>query len=88
METNQRTADMATVLDPNITHPDNAAADSSFEPYGRLLRMLMPSLRGVVVHDGFSVRASVIWTFASAISISCSRCPRSNRGRATLTNFR
>jgi diguanylate cyclase (GGDEF)-like protein len=24
---------------------------TSFEPYGRLLRMLMPSLRGVVVHD-------------------------------------
>ncbi len=32
--------------------------DASFEPYGRLLRMLMPSLRGVVVHDGF---ANLVW---------------------------
>ena len=32
--------------------------DASFDPYGRLLRMLMPSLRGVVVHDGFS---SLVW---------------------------
>ena len=30
------------------------SADASFDPYSRLLRMLMPSLRGVVVHDGFS----------------------------------
>jgi diguanylate cyclase (GGDEF)-like protein len=34
------------------------SADASFEPYGRLLRMLMPSLRGVVVHDGY---ANVVW---------------------------
>jgi len=34
------------------------AADASFDPYGRLLRMLMPSLRGVVVHDGFS---NLVW---------------------------
>src|SRR6202044_431573 len=33
-------------------------ADASFDPYGRLLRMLMPSLRGVVVHDGFS---NLVW---------------------------
>jgi diguanylate cyclase (GGDEF)-like protein len=36
--------------------PDQAAA--SFDPYGRLLRMLIPSLRGVAVHDGF---ANMIW---------------------------
>jgi diguanylate cyclase (GGDEF)-like protein len=34
------------------------AADASFDPYGRLLRVLMPSLRGVVVHDGFS---NLVW---------------------------
>jgi len=28
--------------------------DASFEPYGRLLRMLMPSVGSVVVHDGFA----------------------------------
>lgn len=32
--------------------------DTSFDPYGRLLRMLMPSLRGVVVHDGY---AKLVW---------------------------
>jgi len=41
--------------------------DASFEPYGRLLRMLMPSLRGIVVHDGFSnlVWASDEWDLAA-----------------------
>jgi len=34
------------------------SADASFDPYSRLLRMLMPSLRGVVVHDGFS---NLVW---------------------------
>jgi diguanylate cyclase (GGDEF)-like protein len=34
-------------------------ADTSFDPYGRLLRMLMPSLRGVVVHDGY---ANLVWS--------------------------
>ena len=40
--------------------------DASFEPYGRLLRMLMPSLRGIVVHDGYSnlVWASDEWNLA------------------------
>ena len=33
-------------------------ADASFEHYGRLLKMLMPSMRGVLVHDGFS---NVVW---------------------------
>jgi diguanylate cyclase (GGDEF)-like protein len=37
---------------------ERPAKDASFEPYGRLLRMLMPSLRGVVVHDGFS---NLVW---------------------------
>jgi diguanylate cyclase (GGDEF)-like protein len=32
---------------------------ASFEPYGRLLRMLMPSLKGVVVHDGY---ANPVWS--------------------------
>ncbi len=31
-----------------------AAAETSFEPYERLLRLLMPSLRSVVIHDGFA----------------------------------
>jgi diguanylate cyclase (GGDEF)-like protein len=37
---------------------ESSSADASFDPYGRLLRMLMPSLRGVVVHDGFS---NLVW---------------------------
>jgi diguanylate cyclase (GGDEF)-like protein len=37
---------------------ERPAKDASFEPYGRLLRVLMPSLRGVVVHDGF---ANLVW---------------------------
>ncbi|MHB8476933.1 MAG: putative bifunctional diguanylate cyclase/phosphodiesterase [Steroidobacteraceae bacterium] len=40
------------------TIAEQTAAESSFDPYGRLLRMLMPSLRGVVVHDGF---ANLVW---------------------------
>jgi len=46
------------VLDikPIAIESDSVAA--SFEPYGRLLRMLMPSLKGVVVHDGFS---NLVW---------------------------
>jgi len=49
---------MAAVLDikPNIG--DSPSSDASFEPYARLLRMLMPSLRGAVLHDGF---ANLIW---------------------------
>jgi diguanylate cyclase (GGDEF)-like protein len=51
------------VLDikPFDMEPEPAA--TSFEPYGRLLRMLMPSLRGVVVHDGLCnfVWASEDW---------------------------
>lgn len=44
----------AAVLETESIPIGTAAADASFEPYGRLLRMLMPSLRGIVVHDGFS----------------------------------
>ncbi len=41
------------MLEMKSTGIEDATADTSFDPYGRLLRMLMPSLRGVVVHDGF-----------------------------------
>ena len=37
---------------------EGPSADASFDPYNRLLRMLMPSLRGVVVHDGF---CNLVW---------------------------
>src|SRR5271170_7097215 len=50
---------------------EDPTADTSFDPYGRLLRMLMPSLRGVVVHDGFSnlVWASDEWDLSDAPDI-------------------
>jgi len=38
---------------------DAPRMDASFEPYGRLLRMLMPSVGSVVVHDGF---ANLVWS--------------------------
>jgi diguanylate cyclase (GGDEF)-like protein len=46
------------VLEVKSTAIERPAADASFDPYGRLLRMLMPSLCGVVVHDGF---ANLVW---------------------------
>ena len=49
---------MAAVLQVKSTAIENPAMDASFDPYGRLLRMLMPSLHGVVVHDGFS---NLVW---------------------------
>jgi diguanylate cyclase (GGDEF)-like protein len=49
---------MATVLDIKSNTVESPAADGSFDPYGRLLRMLMPSLRGIVVHDGYS---NLVW---------------------------
>jgi diguanylate cyclase (GGDEF)-like protein len=57
---------MAAVLGIKSTAIERPAADASFDPYVRLLRMLMPSLRGVVVHDGFSnlVWASDEWDLA------------------------
>jgi diguanylate cyclase (GGDEF)-like protein len=35
-----------------------ARVDASFEPYGRLIRMLLPKLRGIAVHDGF---CNLVW---------------------------
>src|ERR1700680_3537983 len=49
---------MAAVLDIKSTPIETPSMDASFDPYGRLLRMLMPSLCGVVVHDGF---ANLVW---------------------------
>jgi len=49
---------MAAVPEIKSTAIETSAADASFDPYGRLLRMLMPSLQGVVVHDGF---ANLVW---------------------------
>jgi diguanylate cyclase (GGDEF)-like protein len=46
------------VLEIKSTAIESRATDASFDSYGRLLRMLMPSLRGVVVHDGFS---NLVW---------------------------
>src|SRR6202051_2110681 len=49
---------MAAVLEVKSTVGEPPAAEASFEPYGRLFRMLMPSLHGVVVHDGF---CNLVW---------------------------
>ncbi len=46
------------MLDLKTNAVETPTADTSFDPYGRLLRMLMPSLRGVVVHDGY---AKLVW---------------------------
>jgi diguanylate cyclase (GGDEF)-like protein len=46
------------VLDIKPIAFDAEASEASFEPYGRLLRMLMPSLKGVVVHDA---EANLVW---------------------------
>ena len=48
---------MASVLDIKSNADESPAADGSLDPYGRLLRMLMPSLRGVIVHDGYANRS-------------------------------
>ena len=63
---NLEPARMAAVLEMKSNAIETPAADASFDPYGRLLRMLMPSLHGVVVHDGFSnlVWASDEWDLA------------------------
>jgi diguanylate cyclase (GGDEF)-like protein len=50
---------MASVLSIKSKPAERPPADASFDPYGRLLRMLMPSLRSVVVHDGF---ANLVWS--------------------------
>ncbi|HEX4152052.1 MAG TPA: bifunctional diguanylate cyclase/phosphodiesterase [Steroidobacteraceae bacterium] len=44
-------------IKPMVVEPDAAA--TSFEPYGRLLRMLMPSLKGILIHDGL---CNVLWS--------------------------
>src|ERR1700748_2497275 len=49
---------MASVLDIKPNAVESPDSEASFDPYGRLLRMLMPSLRGVVVHDGYS---NLVW---------------------------
>jgi diguanylate cyclase (GGDEF)-like protein len=54
----QEFPELASVLNPKSNVPDTTSEDASFEPYARLLRMLMPSLRCVVVHDGFS---NLVW---------------------------
>jgi diguanylate cyclase (GGDEF)-like protein len=43
------------VLDtkPAATAAEATTADGRFDPYSRLLRMLMPSLHGMLLHDGF-----------------------------------
>ncbi len=50
------------MLDIKSKAVETPAADASFDPYGRVFRKLMPSLRGVVVHDGFS---NQVWAWAS-----------------------
>jgi hypothetical protein len=49
---------MSAVLDIKSNASEGPAAHASFEPYGRLLKMLVPTMRGVVVHDGFS---NLVW---------------------------
>ncbi len=46
------------MLDIKSNAVEVPVTDASFEPYWRLLRMLMPSLRGMVVHDGYS---NLVW---------------------------
>src|SRR6202171_1452394 len=50
---------MAASPNIKIKAPEKPPTDASFEPYGRLLRMLMPSVGSVIVHDGF---ANLVWS--------------------------
>jgi diguanylate cyclase (GGDEF)-like protein len=50
---------MAAAPDIKINAPEKPLMDASFEPYSRLLRMLMPSVGSVIVHDGF---ANLVWS--------------------------
>jgi diguanylate cyclase (GGDEF)-like protein len=61
---------MAAALETTVS-VDSRSRDASFDPYGRLLRMLLPSLGGVVVHDGFCnlVWASDEWDLADESAI-------------------
>ena len=47
------------MLEMKSTIIESRLADASFDPYGRLLRVLMPSLRCIGVHDGF---ANLVWS--------------------------
>jgi diguanylate cyclase (GGDEF)-like protein len=61
------TVRMAVALETKVSAVESSfSADASFDPYGRLIRMLMPMLRGIVVHDGYSnlVWASDEWDLA------------------------
>jgi len=51
------------VLDAKPIEIESDRTAASFEPYARLFRMLMPSLKGMAVHDGFGnhVWASEDW---------------------------
>ncbi len=57
-------------IKPFLPEPDAAVA--SFEPYGRLLRMLMPSLKGVVIHDALCnlAWASEDWDLADELDFA------------------
>src|SRR5450631_1732165 len=50
---------MAAAPNIKISAPESPPTDASFEPYARLLHMLMPSVGSVVVHDGF---ANLVWS--------------------------
>jgi diguanylate cyclase (GGDEF)-like protein len=50
---------MAAAPNIKISASERPPTDASFEPYGRLLRMLMPSVGSVIVHDGF---ANLVWS--------------------------
>jgi diguanylate cyclase (GGDEF)-like protein len=50
---------MAASPNIKINATEKPPTDASFEPYGRLLRMLMPSVGSVIVHDGF---ANLVWS--------------------------
>jgi diguanylate cyclase (GGDEF)-like protein len=48
-------------LVPNTTAPAKMSfttTEASFEPYAQLLRSLMPSMRGMAIHDGFG---NLVW---------------------------
>lgn len=59
------------MLETNPIGMDSDAPAASFEPYGRLLRMLMPSLKGVIIHDGLSqlLWASEDWDLGNELEV-------------------
>ena len=75
---------MAAAPQSQVNAPETPLTDASFEPYGRLLRMLMPSVRGIVVHDGFSnlVWASDEWNLADSPQSQDELCPFCNVERS------